>query len=443
MERPSRDSLLRIGVFLATVVVVIAGATAAPLLTDRGIQQQDHPAYESGLVPERAPAEGQVALDPVDSQGTIVIDAGHANRFDQDEIQPLVEAITSAGYSVEFTQSAGSVTTAIKGAEGLVVIDPAIEYSSSEVDAVQRFVDNGGRLVLIGEPPRSQITGGLFSISIRTVRSQLDTLSSAFGIEYGENYLFDTGDNDGNFRNIFARARGRSPLVDGVERTAFYTATPVTARDGQILLRTAEQTRLIRGDTPARHPVAVRSGNVVAVGDKTFLQDNNFNVVDNERFIENLGTFLISGDRRQTLLDYPALAGDTPTVRYTDVSFHDAAKRVANDLRDNGQDTKLSLKRGSGAADGADVLFATYDYLEENDLGIGSLTVADGRVAVPGYESSSTGVITFHAPTSGPALIIVVDGPTRARKAADILDTGELDKHAINDRSAIFRSASA
>lgn len=444
MERPSRDSLLRLGVFLATVVVVVAGATAAPLLTDRGIQPQDHPAFAEGLVPERAPDEGQVALEPVDRQGTIVIDDAHGNRFDQDEIQPLVEAITSAGYRVEFASAATGIGTAIKGADALVVIDPSLEYTTAEVTAVERFVDNGGRLVMIGEPPHTQINGGLFSISLRTVRSQLDTLSSAFGIEFGEHYLFNTAENDGNFRNVFALAGTGSPLVDGVDRTAFYTATSVSVRDGNALLMTTDRTRSVRGDTPGRYPVAVRSGNVVAIGDKTFLQEDNFNVVDNDRFIENVGSFLIGGDRRQTLRDYPALAGAAPTIRYTKVTFYDAAKRMANDLRDDGQDPRLSLKRGAGAAEGADVLITTYDYLEAHGgLEAQSITVTKGRVAVTGYESSSTGVITFHAPPTGPDLVIIVDGPSRARRAAALLENGEFEQYLINDRSAIFRTASA
>ncbi len=443
MARLSRDSLLRLGVFVTTVVVVVAGASAAPLLADRGIQPQDHPAYETGLVPEKAPAEGQVGLEPTGDQGTIVIDAGHVNRFDRDEIQPLVEAITSAGYTVEFVQSATSIKAAVKGADGLVVIDPGLEYSPSEVTAVERFVASGGRLVMLGEPPRTQITGGPISLSIRTIRSQLDSLAAAFGIEFGEAYLFNTEANDGNFRNIFTRPRGGSPLIEGVDRTAFYTATPVTASDGETILQTGDRTRLVSGDTPGQYAVAVRSGNVLAIGDKTFLADNNFNVVDNDRFIENIARFLIGGDRRQTLLDYPALVGESPTVRYTKVSFYSPARRIANHLRDNGQDASLSLRRGAGAADGADVLITTYDYLEATPLGIRTLTVANGRVSVRGYESAQTGVITLHAPRTGPALVVVVDGPSRARRAAALLTSGDFDQYAVNDRSAVLRTASA
>lgn len=442
MARLSQDSAKRLAVFLITVVVVVAGATAAPLLTDRGQQEQEIPAYEN-IVPDRAPAEGQPELEPVEEGGLIAIDAGHVNRFDQDEIQPLVEAITSAGYRVEFVSSASGVQSAVKRADGLVVIDPGLEYSQPEVDAVERFVDNGGRLLLIGEPPRSQIAGGLFVLSIRTVRSQMDSLSKAFGIEFGEAYLFNTEENEGNHRNIFARTRGSSPLIQGVDRTAFYTATSVTAQNGQPFLWATEGTRMIRGDTPGRYPVAVRSGNVVAVGDKTFMDSDNFNVVDNERLTENLARFLISGNVRKTLADYPDVVGEEPTVRYTKVTFTDATQTIANDLRDNGQDPTISLRRGARAPENADVLITTYEYLEEHDIGAEGLTVANGRVAVSGYESDSTGVITFHAPRSGIDLVVVVDGPTRVRTAADLLETGEFTDYLISDRSAIYRTAQA
>ncbi len=438
----SRDSLLRIGVFLATVIVVVIGSTAAPHLTGPGVQQQANPAFESGLVPDRAPDKGQVALGRVDHSGLIVIDATHANRFDHDQIQPLVEAISSAGYEVEIA-SGGSVGDAIEGADGLVVIDPGQEYSQSEVDNIERFVDNGGRLVMIGEPPTSQIVGGLFTISIRTVRSQFDSLSKAFGFEFGESYLFNTGDNDGNFRNIFAESKGSSPIVAGVDRTSFYTATSVSAANGQTVLQTTSGYRSVRGDTPGQYPVAARNGNVLAIGDKTFLSRDNFNVVDNDRFIENVARFLIAGDYRQTLADYPALTGESPTIRYTKVRFFDAAQRVEDQLRGNGQDVTLSLRRGARAPNGSDVLITTYDYLENNDIGTDSITVSDGRVAVTGYESSTTGVILFHAPPTGPDLVVVVDGPSRARRAAELLESGEFEDYLINDRTAVIRTASA
>ena len=439
MARPSQDSIRRLAVFLATVVVVVAGSTAAPLLTDRGPQEQQIPAYEE-IVPERAPAEGQPELEPAEEGGLIAIDAGHVNRFDQDEIQPLVEAITSAGYRVEFISSATGVTSAVKRADGLVVIDPGLEYSQSEVAAVERFVDNGGRLVLVGEPPQSRLVGGLFAISVRTIRSQMDSLSKAFGIEFGEAYLFNTEENDGNHRNIFAATRGQSPLIRGVDRTAFYTATSVTAQDGQPFLWATPGTRMVRGDTPGRYPVAVRSGNVVALGDKTFMFEDNFNVVDNEQLTENLARFLISGNVRKTLADYPDLVGEEPTVRYTKVTFTDAAQTVANNLRDNGQDPTISLRRGARAPENADVLLTTYEYVEEHDIGADGLTVANGRVAVSGYESDSTGVITFHAPRSGIDLVVVVDGPTRVRTAANLLETGEFTQYLISDRSAVYRT---
>lgn len=437
----SRDSLLRIAVFLATVIVVVIGSSAAPLLTSPGVQQQDHPAFESGLVPEQAPDKGHVALGRVDHRGLIVIDDTHANRFDHDQIQPLVEAITSAGYEVEI--ASGSVGDAIEGADGLVVIDPGQEYSQSEVDDIERFVANGGRLVMIGEPPQSQIVGGLFTISIRTVRSQLDSLSKAFGLEFGESYLFNTKENDGNFRNVFAQSQGDSPIVAGVDRTAFYTATSVSAANGQTVLQTTRGSRSVRGDTPGQYPVAARNGNVLAIGDKTFLSEDNFNVVDNDRFIENVARFLIAGDYRQKLVDYPAIAGDSPTVRYTKVHFFDPAQRIANDLRSEGMKTTLSLRRGSQAANGSDVLLTTYDYLENNDIGTDSITASDGRVSVAGYESDSTGVIVFHAPPTGPDLVVVVDGPSRARRAAELLESGEFEDYLINDRTAVFRTASA
>jgi hypothetical protein len=45
------------------------------------------------------------------------------------------------------------------------------------------------------------------------------------------------------------------------------------------------------------HPLAVRTENVVAVGDATFFEGANYRVADNDRLVSNLVSFLVSGDR--------------------------------------------------------------------------------------------------------------------------------------------------
>jgi len=437
MDRLTRDNRPRAVVFLTTVVVVVVISTATPLVSHLLTPPVTYPAYETGLVPDPAPASGQVGLVAGNRSGTIVIDSAHANGFDQEDIQPLIEAITDAGYRVAFAETETGIEAALVGADGLVVIDPGREYSVDEVRAVKRFVDDGGRLVMLGEPGRSRVG----AVSVRSIRSRFDSLSTAFGIEFGEDYLFNTADNDGNHRNVFAAPSGDSPLVARVERTAFYTAAPVSTTNGQALLVATNGTRLVRGDTPGRYPVAVRHGNVLAVGDTTFLAGDLFNVVDNDRFIGNIARFLLSGPRQLTLEDYPALVGETPTVQYTDVTLLGAAQRIATDLREGGARPRLRLEGGGGATEGADVVLATYSHLRTHGTGLPSLTVARGRVAVPGFESETAGVIVFHSPVDGPGLVVAVTGPAKARQAAGILAEGELKEYLLNERSAVVRTA--
>ena len=45
---------------------------------------------------------------------------------------------------------------ALRGADSLLVVSPVLEYGASDADVVRRFVDKGGRLVVLAEPTPGQ-----------------------------------------------------------------------------------------------------------------------------------------------------------------------------------------------------------------------------------------------------------------------------------------------
>lgn len=443
--RTPPDSVTRAAVFVLVVVLVVAGVAAVPWLsiTLGGDQKANYPEYEaSAIVPDRAPTDGVPQVDRADAAGVVLVDNAHANRFDEGDIQPLLTAIAASGYRIEFLGPTEDFDAALSRADGFLVVDPGFSYTRAEVDRVESFVDAGGRLVMLGEPTQATLTGSGLFVTISTATNRLAPLSSRFGIEFGTGYLYNMQKNDGNFRNIFADPAERSPITRGLDRVALYTATRVSTTTGSGTLAAADGTRSVRGDTLGDYPVAAVSGNVLAVGDTTFIERGNYNVVDNERLIGNIARFLTGGSRSRTLLDYPHVVGEAPTVTYTSVALLDSAQVVASDLRDAGLRPTVSLRRGSGAAGEADILFTTNDYLEANAVG-GGITAQHGRIAVAGYESDASGVIVIRAPRNGPDVIVVVDGPTRARRAARILTSGTLDQYLIDDRTAVVRTASA
>ncbi len=440
MSRLPRSSRARATAFVVTILVVVAGVSGAPALL--GPPSSDTPEFAvDRLVPERAAAEGEVTVQRRNGTGVVLVDTAHFNRFEVDEVQPLIAAVTAAGYEVDLLEVDEDLDRSLSRADAYVVIDPGRRYTEAEAARVARFVDRGGRLLLAAEPTRSRIAGGLGGVA--PVRNRMSPLAAEFGIEYGEAYLFNLADNDGNHLNVFAQPAGPSALTDGLGRTALYTATTVQAREGQTVLVAGEGTRSSRTDALGTYPVAAVNGNVLAVGDATFLRRGNYNVVDNERLLANVVGFLVDGEKARTVDGYRAFVADDPTVHYTGPGLLPAAQRVATDLRDAGVQPSLALRRQAVSPDRTDVLVTTFGFLAQRDGLDTGIQATDRRVRVGTYGSEATGVIVVRAPDTGYDLVIAADTPERARQGAGLLAGGSIGDHLVDERTAIVRTGAA
>lgn len=438
MARLPRGKRLRAGVLIATIVVVVAASVIGPGVLRGDAERRVTDAYDiDEQLPDEAPAEGDVEVRPREEGGVVLVDISHRNRMSQDEIKPLLAGISQAGYRIDLLEAGESLDESLTRADAFVVIDPSAGYSDEEVNRVDAFVDRGGRLLLIGEPTTLDAAG----LGLTERVNRLTPLSSHFGFEFGEAYLFNMESNDGNFQNVFAEPVGESRLTDGISRTAFYAATRITVREGRTLLRAAPGTRSSRTDATGRYPVAAVNGNVLAIADGSFLKRGNFNVVDNEQLVRNVVRFLVSGDKRRALASYPTMVADDPTVRFTRPALADAAQALAVDLRDEGHEPTLALRRGPVSPNGTDVLITTYGYLERHGAVETGITVKDDFVNVRGYNSAPDGVVIVRAPSNGYDLVIAADTPSRAERAVDMLADGTLREHLINRRTAVVRTA--
>ncbi|MFB6352790.1 MAG: hypothetical protein ABEJ92_01775 [Halobacteriales archaeon] len=439
MARLPRSSRIRATVFVATVVVVVLAASVGPgvLRGDAGAEAR---AYEvDELVPERAPADGELAIEHRNESGVVLVDQAHGNRLTPDELEPLFSAVTAAGYEVRRLGPNDDLDRGLAGADAFVVADPGTAYTEAEARRVEAFAERGGRLLLIGEPTQGEQTG----IAVVARTNRLGSLASRFGFEFGEAYLYNMATNDGNFQNIFAAPNGRSRVTKGVSRVALYTATTVQAREGRTVLVASDGSRSSRTDATGPYPVAAVNGNALAIGDGTFLRRGNFNVVDNERLVRNVVRFLVSGTKERTLWTYPAVVGPEPTVHYTGPALLRAAQTLGADLRRAGKRPTLALRRQGVGPDRTDVLVTTFDFLARRGELETGITANDRRVRVAGYESNATGVIVVRAPADGYDLVVAADTPSRARRGATLLVDGELDRHRLTERTAVIRTDAA
>lgn len=291
----------RLVVLVLTVAVVLAVAAGGPSLLQEDEEREplQNPEYNpEQVVPEPLEATGTVEANPdpsADDTGTIVIDRMHGNRFTRADIEPLVDALVREGYHVKFYTD-GDLATALEGADAFLVIDPGSEYRPGDIDDVRQFTGNGGRLVMVGEPDRTVISASIFGASVRTQQSRLTTLASRYRMSVDTEYLYNQENADGTFKHVIARPTGDGDL-DGVERTAVYTAAAVTARNGTVLLRSAPSTQKSGSDeVTGEYPVVVQRNNVLLLGDKTFMTGDRYRVADNEQLVGYVAEFMIEGD---------------------------------------------------------------------------------------------------------------------------------------------------
>lgn len=437
MARLPRGSRARATVFVVTLVVVVAGVTGVPAVI--GPDPSDHPEYAvDALVPERAESTGEPAIEPRETGGTVLIDVAHFNRFEPADIEPLLATITAAGYEVDLLELDEDLDRELAAADAFVVINPGRRYTEAEAARVEWFVDRGGRLALLGEPTQAELSG----VGVVTRESRMSPLSARFGLDFGEAHLYSMEENDGNHLNIFAVPDGASALTEGVSRAALFTSTTIQVREGRAVLVAGESTRSVRTDATGRYAVAAVNGNVLAIGDATFLRHGNYQVVDNDRLVTNLVRFLIGGDRDLSLRDYPAFVSENPTIHYTGPAVLPAAQEIARDRRDDGEQPTLLLQRRPGP-NRTDVLVTTFDFLgQRGGLGTG-IRAGGGRVLVAGYESNARGIIVARAPASGYDLIVAADTPARARQGAAMVVGGSIDDYLVSGRTAVFRTTDA
>ena len=285
-------------VVVAAVGVSLGGSQSAPANTT-------FEAFDTNeAVSEPLPRAGSVDPDPSIGTGDVVlVDDSNGNRFTRADIGPLTEGIGRSGARVQFHET-GEFEDALATADALVVVDPATAYSESEIDAIDAFVDDGGRLLILAEPTRTSISGGLLGTQLTAQESELTGLGSRFDVQFDTRYVYDQTQNDGTYQQVVAEPSGNGALsesdtarLDADAEIAFSVASEVQSTgDGEPVLVSGETARTAGTDDPRRHTLAVRDGNVLAVGDTSFATAGRYDVGDNEAFLTGIIEFLVGAD---------------------------------------------------------------------------------------------------------------------------------------------------
>jgi hypothetical protein len=307
--------LLAIGAFLLPVAI-------RGLWFYRGFYRPTHPItapeYTELSLPT-SPSGGEgIEEEMVDaSEIVVLVDWDHENKFDITELEGFTHILTELGATVEivhnpYPSDGPPLDQRLKYADAYISIAPSSTFSDGDVQHLTRFVERGGRLLVICDPTR--VVSGLSSYDYESF--YVDSLGSLvaanrllapFDLTFSDGFLYNLLENEGNYRNVIFRSFGEDSLTAGLSTVAFYGVSSIVTNTGTPLIVGDRNTLSSRSDTSGEWAPLVRSqnGGVLALGDLTFLTPPYDQIADNQLLISHLINFLVSGERQRNLSDYP------------------------------------------------------------------------------------------------------------------------------------------
>jgi hypothetical protein len=269
------------------------------------------PAFESFSVPEPPTPSSQVkSVAAVPNGKVVIIDKFHGNQFDQSELEPWITALNARGAQVEFDTGSKTLEAQLKYASAYVVFSPTVAFTGDELRVIRRFVANGGRLLVFADPTRSLITYDYYGNTLILPDVNIaNPLIASFGLSFTNDYLYNLEKNEGNFRNVEFTAFATDPLTANLQMVVFYGAHSIHTEPGLALASGDAQTLSSLTDQGNQlSPMALSTdGQVLAVGDFTFLLDPYNQVADNKILLANLADFALGGMRTPALANFPYL----------------------------------------------------------------------------------------------------------------------------------------
>ncbi len=306
--------LTRILLAAAVLLVPLAARTlwfyqgiytpAQPILT---------PDYES-LQPPQAPLSTPLPPNPSSPaaaerpQTNLLVDFTHGNWVSLKELEALTQPFEALGGRTVLSTDPYAFAEQLKSADAYLTAAATLPFSAQEAQLLTNFVQRGGRLAVICDPTRgytsSPTTDALMALSSCTASANL--LLQPFDVAFADDYLYNLEENDGNFRHLILTDIQDSPLTQGVQQVIFYAAHSLKSSP-QPLLRTSPTTRSSLTDAPAQSVAASldASGQVLAIGDLSFLQAPNNLMADNQQWIAGIAGFLAGSQCQRTLAEYP------------------------------------------------------------------------------------------------------------------------------------------
>lgn len=382
------------------------------------------------------PAYRPIVEEVVQKAGRVLIDLGHANNLEVDDLTPLRDRLIARGANMQtYDGLIVSLESRLRGAVALIVAAPTLSFTPLEVTAVVDFVKDGGRVLLIADPTRpvavAEEQGTLDLTEVFFPDSAIpavNSVASPLGVVYFDDYIYNLVDNEGNYRNVkLAIENGDHPLAEELETVVFFAAHSLRS-DGVTLFQGDENTfsSLRTGEGGLTAAALSANGGVLALGDLTVLTAPYHTVQDNDQFLSNVADWLMSAERVWDLRDFPYLfRRPVDLVQVSGDSLDPRLIARTDPLADVLSLADLTLELRDTAEAGHDaILLGTFDDVELvqeylDDAGV-TITLAEEEatpVAGVGEEEEPRDTIEVQGlgtvPIAGTTLFVVRRSPER------------------------------
>jgi len=288
----------RVAIVIIGILVVLLGRGLFYYSGFYSAPPSEMPSYEHIVVPA-APATG-FSDEYEEGEGVILIDLAHDNAFDIEELNTLTARLVSRGLTIEFLTEEVDLEKELLGeeevekdgdeeeeleeelamADAFIIICPRAEFSEEEIEAIEKFVDNEGKLLLIADPTR---------------RSKVGSLALRFGLIFEPDYLYNMKEYDTNYRNIFVTEFREDEITRNLEKIALYTAGSVTSAGGGLAFVDENTLSSVIETRKKLSPIALAGeSKVLAVYDLTFMTEPYNGFGDNNQLISNIADWLAS-----------------------------------------------------------------------------------------------------------------------------------------------------
>ena len=271
-----------------------------------------------GIEAPTAQVESFVDRFAASEAGVILVDMAHDNRFVPADMAVLQARLAARAQSLEPVVDSQDLASQLRYARALIVVSPGWDWTAREIDQVQDFVAKGGRLLLVTDPTRYGVVFDEYDTPvIDDDVLHINDLAARFGLLFQADYLYNTTDNAGNFRNIKLTDFAEDDLTAGLEQVVFFAAHSIVS-DEPGLIVTGGETRSSESARAEPLSVAVLAaeGGVLALGDLTFFSEPHNALYDNDRWIANVADWLSGAQREYELTDFPYFF-----ARQTDLVF--------------------------------------------------------------------------------------------------------------------------